>query len=272
MPALRCYRIASEIDGRRVESFRDALDLGAFAVTEYGPLQGPDFVAHLFVISNFPHDARWASFLRSGFGDSLQLPLASSPAALLVIEVRRRRRTLRFALPFGIAGRFLVAGNGYDRGYGLRTALNVVYRRGSTDSGPARLRAVDSKRRGPTTMRSRAQASEAAAFEVFNINQLRDVVNAATGVPADQDAWGRRVSGGDAFSLDIDIEFELGKLCLRIEHAHALDDYKVGFNVPASRARRHSTMRELYRPSRRSKAPLSPSPLQRSYSARMASL
>jgi len=39
-----------------------------------------------------------------------------------------------------------------------------------------------------------------------------------------------------------------------------------------SRARRHSTMWLVYRPSRRNRAPLSPSPAQRSYSSRISSL
>src|SRR5215216_3419025 len=43
-------------------------------------------------------------------------------------------------------------------------------------------------------------------------------------------------------------------------------------SAPASRARRHSTMWEVYRPSRRSNAPLSPGSVSRSYSARIASL
>src|SRR5512132_185803 len=43
-------------------------------------------------------------------------------------------------------------------------------------------------------------------------------------------------------------------------------------SAPASRARRHSTMWEVYKPSRRSNAPLSPGSVSRSYSARIASL
>ncbi len=40
----------------------------------------------------------------------------------------------------------------------------------------------------------------------------------------------------------------------------------------STRARRHSTMWEMYKPSRRSSAPLSPGSVSRSYSTRMASL
>jgi len=231
VPALMCYRVAERIDGTPNTTFRDALDLDGRRVTEYGPIEGRNFTAHLLVVTTPPHDARWAGFLRSGFGDNLQLPRASSPAALLVIEARRRRRRHTFALPFGVAGRFLLAANGYERTYGLRAALNLIYRRGSTAVDPDRLRSIDSKRRGPTTVRSRMQASEAAAFEVFNVNQLRDVVSAATGIPVDQERWGRRVSGGDALHVDVDISFdELGDFCLRVEDAHARDDYKDNFD------------------------------------------
>jgi uncharacterized protein (TIGR04141 family) len=90
---------------------------------------------------------------------------------------------------------------------------------------------VDSKRRGATIVRSRFQASDLSDFDAFDINRLRDVLNKATGVPADAVTWGRRIAGGDAVSINVDISFDqLGDLCRQLEVAHARDDYQDRFD------------------------------------------
>ncbi|HVL06530.1 MAG TPA: DUF6119 family protein [Acidimicrobiales bacterium] len=220
-------RIGSQL----VEDFTDVVDLGDFDVTTYGPIEATGFRAQLYVINRYPHEVRWAGFLRQGFGDEVDIARTISPAALLLVELGRRRQRIMFAFPFGIAGRFLLRSDGYERGYGLRTALNLLYPRSALDLDLARLKAVDSKRHGPTIVRSRAQASESSTFETFAVNQLRDVVSKATGVPADRDSWGPRVGGGDALVLGIELNFDqVGELCRRIEEAHARDDYKDHFD------------------------------------------
>jgi uncharacterized protein (TIGR04141 family) len=134
-----------------------------------------------------------------------------------------------FAFPFGPTGRFLLRSDVYERGYGLRAALNLLYPRGSSSSG--RLRAVDSKRRSSTILRSRIQVSEPSDFDIFDVNRLRDTVQRADGIPADQAAWGRRIGGSDALSMSLDIEFaQIGRLCRQIERVHAQDDYTDSFD------------------------------------------
>ncbi len=230
MPSLTCYRVPERIGDQLVEDFADVVDLGDFDVTTYGPIEANGFRAQLFVINRFPHEARWAGFLRQGFGEDVDIPRSISPAALLLVELRRRRQRIMFAFPFGIAGRFLLRTDGYERGYGLRTALNALYPRSAVDLDLARLKAVDSKRHGPTIIRSRAQASESSTFATFAVNQLRDVVSKATGIPADREPWGQRVGGGDALVLGLELTFDhLGELCRRIEEAHNRDDYKDHF-------------------------------------------
>jgi uncharacterized protein (TIGR04141 family) len=73
--------------------------------------------------------------------------------------------------------------------------------------------------------------SHLADFETFGVNRLRDVLNKASGTPADAGAWGARVGGGDAIDLNLDIPFDrLGDLCRKLEGAHAQDDYKDSFD------------------------------------------
>jgi len=199
-------------------------------VTSYAPVDGPHFEAKLYVVNNAPHDAGWAGFVRDGFGQDVQLPPASSPAALIVVAAADDGDPQYFGLPFGIGGRHLLRLETIARGYGLRAALNMIYAAQADDDDADRVRAVDAKRRGPTIVRSRSQASEASAFEVFGVDQLRDVVNAATGVPRDSDTWGRRVSGSDALTLDVPVGFDdLGELCLLVEDAYSDNAYAASF-------------------------------------------
>ena len=231
MPSLTCYRLSNSIQGRRVRNFSDLLDLDRFAAATYGPYEGRNFRAFLVIIRVVPHEVAWESFLRQAFDDALSNARSTSPSALLIVEIRTRRRTDRFAFPFGPSGRFLIASDGYERGYGLRAALNLIYPRAAAQLTPSRLRAVDTKRRGTTTTRSRVQAAAVSTFELFNVDHLQDVVNSATGVPADLGRWGRRVTGGDALGIDVEIAFtELGDLCREIERAHSRDDYQDDFD------------------------------------------
>lgn len=228
MTALSCFRLRSP--GSTNPEFADLLEDSDLAVTEHDPIEGQGFVAQLYTIESYPHDPRWAPFLRSGFGAGLTLSPVQSPSALLLVRVRIRRRDAYFAFTFGLAARFLLRGDVVVRGYGLRTALNLMYPGAAESTDQARVRSVDAKRRGPRTTRSRTQATTAAEFEVFDVDRFRDIVSAATGVPHDAERWGRRVSGGDALSLDLDVAFErVGQLCREIETAHNRHDYRKNF-------------------------------------------
>lgn len=119
----------------------------------------------------------------------------------------------------------------WERGYGLRTALNLLYPRSvHTEPGEGRLLALDARRRGGQTVRTRQQASRAGTFEIFEIDRLRELVNGATGRPVDTQQWGTRVSGADALHLDVDRSFEnLGALCENIAGVHSRPDYRDRF-------------------------------------------
>lgn len=229
MASLTCYRLWSQIAGHAVEDPHQAIDGGDLTYIEYGPIAGRNFTAFVLVVKNVPHEPRWSSFVRSASAE-VEIPLSNSPGALVLVEVPAADSTLRLAFAFGVLGRFLLANNGYQRGFGLRAALNIIYPADATTADAARLRSVDSKRRGPIILRARSQTSEASAFEEFDVDRLRDVVSAAVGVPHDTERWGSRVSGGDPIRMDLGIEFDdLGDLCLQLQEVHDREDYVEDF-------------------------------------------
>jgi uncharacterized protein (TIGR04141 family) len=231
MPSFTCYSLHPEIDGRRVSDLDEFVDFETRSIAAHGPVTGPGFSAKLFMISTPPHEPRWADFIRSGFGSDLQVGRSASIGALLIVAIGDGEGTEHFAFAFGLTGRHLLKQGAWQRTYGLRTALNLIYPRGLVDEAElSRILAVDARRRGGQTLRSRRQSSRATIYEAFDLDKVRDVLNAATGRPADFLTWGRRISGGDALHFGADIEFgELGRLCERISQAHGLDDYRERF-------------------------------------------
>jgi uncharacterized protein (TIGR04141 family) len=225
--SLTCYRIRNSIGASRLTDPEQALDLDEKDVLRYGPVDGPDFRAWLYVVQSFPHEPRWGPFLRSGF-DDVQLPTSASPAAVLLVSTSKKRFDL-YAFTFGIGGRFLLRDEAYERGYGLRAALNVLYP-ATAPAGQARLRATETKRRGATLLRARVQASEVSEFETFGVNQLLDVMNSASGVPVDRDVWGSRIGGADLLAFAGEIDFsDLGRLCRQISETAERKDYQQEF-------------------------------------------
>jgi len=231
MASLTCYRLKRRFDGERMTSFEDFLNQEERQVRSLDPVAGRNFSARLFVALGQAREPPWVEFLRAGFGE-VPSKRSSSMAALLVVRTGSRSSGTFFAFPFGSGGRFLIKPGVWERGYGLRTALNLIFPRTATGlDDAARFVAVDTKRRASDTVRSRRQTSRATAFEAFDVDKLRDVVNAATGPPADVETWGNRISGGDPLHFTIDdLHFgDIGDVCLRVEAAHRRTDYQDRF-------------------------------------------
>ncbi len=230
MTALACYRLQSQVRGREITDFNEVLaDPDDAELRSYGPLDGDDFSAMLYVVNGRPSSPSWAALLREGFGPDIGLETVTSPAALLVVKLQDDNPAM-FAFAFGYGGRFLIRDDLYMRGYGLRVCLNLLQpREADSDESPL-IRAMRSKRRGATVIRSDVQASTATGFQTFNVNRLRDVITAATGTPTDLENWGRRISGGDAVNVDLDVSLdEIGALCRRLDATYGRNDYKDGF-------------------------------------------
>lgn len=230
MASLTCYRLKTLIDGRQPSSVEDFLDPDNGDLQTFGPVQGRNFSASLFMGPSLPREPGWMGFLRTGF-DELPTRRTSFLAAVLIVRLGRRSSGSLFAFPFGGGGRFLLRQGAWDRGYGLRTALNLIYPRATDLDEATRLVSVDTKRRGGDTVRSRRQTSRATAFEAFDVDRLRDVMSAASGRPADTNAWGPRISGSDPLHFSIDeLEFDdFGNLCMGVEAAYQRTDYRDRF-------------------------------------------
>jgi len=228
--SLTCYRLKREVLGKPVEGPDDYIDFENRQVVSYGPAEGRNFEAMLFMSLAHRQEPPWADFIRAEFAD-VTIRQTSSTAAILIVRITIRQKGVFFAFPFGGGGRFLLRQGVWERGYGLRTALNLIYPRKAVFDEDARLVSVDTKRRGPNTVRARGQTSRATAFETFGVDRLRDVLNAATGPPVDSERWGRRISGADTLSMSgADIEFdEIGDLCHRVDGAHRRSDYRDRF-------------------------------------------
>src|SRR5262249_43491090 len=106
-----------------------------------------------------PHQPGWAGFVLDGFDsvskdrsaapaedtpEPLHLPLMSSVGAAIILKLVPEGYV--FAFTFGITGRFLLKHEAWRRGYGLQTALNLIYPRVGVEGGTGRLVAVDAKR------------------------------------------------------------------------------------------------------------------------------
>jgi uncharacterized protein (TIGR04141 family) len=241
VPAFTCYRLHDTLHGGVPENLDEYIDIEDQAPTIYGPASHGDFVAKLYVSVGPPHPPGWAGFVRDGFIEAaesgfeagqealelLRLPVTSSVGAAIVLKLIPEGHV--FAFTFGITGRFLLKHEAWQRGYGLQTALNLIYPRVGAGGGTGRLVAVDAKRRAGEFIRSRQQASRATTFEAFDVDKIRDLVGGATGEPYDH-RWGRRISGTDQLSFAADSEFAgLGKLCRDLDEAHNRDDYKERF-------------------------------------------
>jgi uncharacterized protein (TIGR04141 family) len=230
--ALTIYHLRRQPDGAELTDFDQAIDPDWVPQLETHDLGNEfDFDARLYVWAPQSAQPAWAEFLRGGFGNDVTVTETANNRALVVLRFRYYNADRYFALPFG-AGRFLLRSNAYERSYGLRAALNVIYEGDSPDAPTAlaRVRRVDAKTVAQNTLRTLRQANRYATFEEFGIDIQRDLLGAVTGQPADAATWGSRIAGHDAIYLNISTEFaDLGEICRRVWRAARQDDYRARF-------------------------------------------
>lgn len=224
---LTVYHIRSHIEGQKVDSFeqilRNPTEVRSFDLAAEMP-----FEARLFVSVSEPRAPLWAAFLGEGFND-LPISQIQSTNAVLALRIQCADEDEIFAFTFGY-GRYLLRPSSYDRNYGLRVALNVIYDQIAGEFDPNRLRSVDVKTVAANTIRTRQQADRRTAFETFGIDIQRDLLRAVTGMPIDSDVWGTRISGTDSLTANPSIEFrDLGNYCDSIAATYRKNTYQENF-------------------------------------------
>lgn len=145
--ALTVYHLRHYIESVPLTDFDQAIEPAwRPELTTYDLDDGLDFEARLYLWTPPTAEPSWAGFLREGFGPNVAVTETALNRALIVLRVRHYNADRYFAFPFG-AGRFLLRSNSYERSYGLRAALNVIYE-GDSPEAPtalARVRRVDAK-------------------------------------------------------------------------------------------------------------------------------
>lgn len=150
----------------------------------------------LFLTTSTPRAPEWAAYLRDITTKDLGIGERESVGALLLLTPPGRNHAT-YAMTWGI-GHFLLRRDRLTSDLGLRCALNLLAgNAGSEDEwDPARIRALRTRRVGPTTLLSEIQASRSSSVELFPVSLDADQIRQITGTPGDVARWGSTVTGG----------------------------------------------------------------------------
>lgn len=225
MTDLTCYRIKDGFDAAE-----EVVNVDKSAVRTIDPISLDRMQATLFLVDRFASKPRWSGYLEDGFGDAIGIPQVKGISAVLVVKVEGLDGLFAFA--FGTAGRHQLLAGTYERNYGLRAALNLIYPDDpdTLESQLAAVRSMDRKRVSDNTTQTREQAARATTLEAFELDRLRDVLRSVTGTPRDQANWGRNVTGRDAIKFTTERSLrELETVCRDLEAIARRDDYKARY-------------------------------------------
>lgn len=251
MVSLTCFKIRDRIDGRDLVEFDDVIDTAssvAGRMVALEPITLGDAEARLYLINPAPHQPEWAGFLADGFSNAA-IPMNASAGALLLVRLRHDRKTKMAAYAFGTSGRYLMRDDAYERNFGLRSALNIMFEGddGGTQIDPSRIRSVDGRRLS-RQLRRRTQSTHGATLEGLDFDLDRDLLRGITGTPANKDQWGQRVTGMDSLHLMSDVLIQkIDALTRNILDAFTRDDYRARFSFvdDVSIVRDDETLAEL---------------------------
>ena len=233
--SLTVYRIRETIQGSVVSDLDDPISDEYLSAPNTQILNSNrrslGFRSRLFLYARDPKPPAWSSFLRNGF-PNLTTNVVDGYGAILMVSVTHRRKERYFAFSFG-TGRYLLKPNSYERKYGLRVALNVIFEGDEVGTSDAldRIRRVDSKTVAANTLHTNVQSNRHALFEAFGVDVQQDLVGAVTGTPKRKNVWGSQIAGSDSLRLNVDRTFEqLGDLCKDILKYHGRNDYQLRFS------------------------------------------
>ena len=232
--ALTVYRIRERVAGTLVSEFRQVLKEDALSNTDVYPWLEDgtldDFSCKLFVARVAPTPPLWHEFLEAGFG-RLQLPPGAFNSAVLVMRTRYYGKDRYFAATFG-GGRHLLRPDSYERKFGLKVALNIMFEgdQDGQDLTADRVRKVNATSVSESTLLSTRQTNRGATFETFGVDTQSDLLGSVSGVPADGTTWGSMITGGDSVQASRTYSFsQLPGLCSDLARLERRKDYMQRF-------------------------------------------
>lgn len=172
----------------------------------------------------------WAAYLEGAVNRSLDLPENSSVGAAILVEAKTPAGESRVvAFTFGIAGHQLLKRGWYERGFGLRCALNACFPKDLPATALSSLRSIDSKTFDEVALDTRQLASRQVDFDVFGMNIQTDLLRAILGRPAREELWGSRVSGRDSFLFSAFHSAQLARVARDLLRLWVAIDYQKHF-------------------------------------------
>jgi uncharacterized protein (TIGR04141 family) len=224
---LTAYHIKKLPEQDQLTSFRRFIRSSA-NVESYNLTAEVPFKAELFILSKETNKIPWINFLKDGFNE-LETTDIRNISAVLIVMIDYRGENEIFAFTFGY-GRFLLRPNCYEKNYGLKVALNIIYEYVSDKHNPNRIRSIDIKTIAMDTIRTKREAQRRTIFETFGTDIQRDLLRAITGTPISSGYWGDNISGSDSITAYPDIEFRgLDKYCESLHDTYNKTAYKDDF-------------------------------------------
>lgn len=143
---------------------------------------------------------------------------SSSASALLLIKVEDRY----FAIAFGPGGRHFLKKGVWEERFGLVVTLNSVKK----DS----LRSIDTKTLEADGIQTRVQSARPVATDNFGIDVEKDLVRSVTGIPKDENEFGKTLSGKDALRVCVNCNVDsVDGFLKKILIQYKKDEYKSDF-------------------------------------------
>ncbi|WP_455171631.1 DUF6119 family protein [Azospirillum largimobile] len=171
------------------------------------------YKALLFVEKKSVQETKWQNLVQLFTDNPLSLISAHS-SALLLVETQKAK----YALTFGL-GRNLLNDRFIQRGFGLKTVLNIVH--------PESIRHLDAHTFDTMTKHTVAQINRGSSVDSFGIDVQRDILRAAAGMPTDDKKWGKRVVGKDPIVINAYVKPDtLPTLLDELHEEYLKDTYK----------------------------------------------
>lgn len=185
--------------------------------------------AKLYFLPAKPRTPEWLDYL-TPLMEKPKVLKTSTSGGVLFTQLNDGDNFL-YAITWG-AGHFLLRPSAIQNNFGLRCALNLMSADDpkSTNWDPERLRALTAKRIGPNTYIYQGQFAKKATLDSFPFSIDADQLRNITGIPMDQNDWGKSISGGVSLHIKAPEKPEqIIAICAKIDEIYALNKYQNSF-------------------------------------------